>query len=78
MSRHITQFFISDSATEHMKESYIKRRCGDLLYEALKHADGNEHYAVRINITTKMEPNREMYSVLVDVIDTPLAEATYV
>ena len=84
MSRHITQFVILDSATHYMGKNYIKRKCGDLLYEALKEKSGMHHYAVRLNITSEKQDrttgfhaDARLYSVVVDVIDLPLLEATY-
>jgi len=77
MSRYITEFTISSSATDHMRKSYIKRKCGDLLYEALRNNDGIEHYPVRFEVTSELRSDKEVYHVLVDVIDAPLIEATY-
>ena len=78
MSRHITTFIIKNSATDYMKDSYIKRKCGDLLYEALKNNAGKNHYAVRIDITSEAHADiKTAYSVLVDVIEAPLMEVTY-
>ena len=78
MSTHVTQFVIINSATDYMRESYIKRKFGDLLYEALKDRAGKGHHAVRVDIGSEAHTDTKIiYSISVNVIETPLMEATY-
>jgi len=36
-----------------------------------------EHYPVRFEVTSELRTDKEVYHVLIDVIDAPLIEASY-